>query len=400
MFLFLLHIVFAVFFIYLAVITLYFLLVSIAGRASNGYIYSPFPEKKKIAVLIPSYKEDNIIISTASKALQQDYPENSFDVFVIADKLQKQTIDEMRALPVNVIEVEFDISMKAKSIHEAMNQIEDSKYDVVMVLDADNVMSPGCLEKVNHAFQRGFKAVQCHRVAKNKNNAVAILDVVSEEINNNLFRRGQRALGFSSSLIGSGMAFEFEEFKKIFNLPHILDNPGEDREIELQLMKDGIVVEFIDSALVYDEKVSSAVVFEKQRLRWLEAQLNNIKRFFDGDIRVLKGSKTYWYKLFQTILLPRSLYLLLFAFIFFIFFVQYFVHYQIFFPSFVWWAALLGTYIFALIISVPAKFFNSDMLKAIIHLPVLMIAMIKALFKMKSNRKEFLHTPKVHTGDS
>ena len=400
MFLFFLHIVFGILFIYLAVITVYFLLVSIAGRVSNGYGYSSFPEKKKIAVLIPSYKEDNIITDTASKALQQDYPKNSFDVFVVADKLQKQTIDTMRALPVNVIEVQFDISMKAKSIHEAMNRIENNKYDIVIVLDADNVMSPGCLEKVNHAFQCGFKAVQCHRVAKNKNNAVAMLDVISEEINNNLFRRGQRALGFSSSLIGSGMAFEFGEFKKIFSLPDILNNPGEDREIDLQLMKDGITVEFIDDAFVYDEKVSSAAVFEKQRLRWLEAQLNNFKRFFDEDIRVFRSTKAYWYKLFQTVLLPRSLYLLLFAFISFVFVIEYFFHYRIFFPSLAWWAALLCTYMLALIISIPSKFFNADMLKAIAHLPVLMIAMMKALFKMKSNRKEFLHTPKTHTGDS
>jgi len=399
MFLFLLHIIFGVLFIYLAVISAYFLLVSVAGRVSNGYVYSSFPEQKKIAVLIPSYREDNIIVDTAFKAIQQDYPRNSFDVFVIADKLQKITIDKMRALPVNVIEVEFEISMKAKSVHEAMNQIAINKYDIVVVLDADNVMSPGCLEKVNHAFQRGFKAVQCHRAAKNKNNAVAMLDVISEEINNNLFRRGQRALGFSSSLIGSGMAFEFEEFKKIFSLPQILHNPGEDREIDLQLMKDGIVVEFIDNALVYDEKVSSAAVFEKQRLRWLEAQLNNFKRFFDADIVILKNTKTYWYKLFQTLLLPRSLYLLLFSFIAFVFVVQYLFHYQMLFPSFHWWFVLLGAYIVALIISIPVKFFNKDLLKAISHLPILMFTMMKALIKMKSNRKEFLHTPKVHTGD-
>jgi cellulose synthase/poly-beta-1,6-N-acetylglucosamine synthase-like glycosyltransferase len=399
MFLFLLHIFLATLFVYLGVITVYFLLVSVAGRVSSGYAYSSFPQHKKIAVLIPSYKEDNIIVDTASKAIKQDYPGDSFDVFVIADKLQKLTIDKMRALPVNVIEVEFETSMKAKSIHEAMNQIGDSKYDIVMVLDADNVMSDGCLEKVNHAFQRGFKAAQCHRVAKNKNNAVAMLDVISEEINNNLFRRGQRALGFSSSLIGSGMAFEFEEFNKIFSLPQILNNPGEDREIDLQLMKDGIEVEFIDNALVYDEKVSSAAVFEKQRLRWLEAQLNNLRRFFDDDIMYLKGTRAYWYKLFQTVLLPRSLYLLLFAFIVFVFILQYFIGYQIFFPSFAWWIGLIGTYILALIISVPPKFFNKEMLKAIAHLPVLIFAMVKALFKMKSNRKEFLHTPKVHTGE-
>jgi cellulose synthase/poly-beta-1,6-N-acetylglucosamine synthase-like glycosyltransferase len=319
---------------------------------------------------------------------------------VIADELRKDTIEQMRDLQVNVVEVRFQVSMKAKSIHEAMKQIDKDKYDIIMVLDADNVMSPGCLEKVNHAFHRGFKAVQCHRVAKNKNNAVAILDVISEEINNNLFRRGQRALGFSSSLIGSGMAFEFGTFRNIFNLPDILNNPGEDREIDLQLMKEDVVVEFIDDALVYDEKVSSAAVFEKQRLRWLEAQLNNFKRFFDADIRILANKKSYWYKLFQTVLLPRSLYILLFGIIFLLFLIQHFIHYQIFLPSFFWWVSLLGTYILALATSIPARFYNSDMLRAIAHLPVLMIAMVKALFKMKHDRKEFLHTPKVHIGDS
>jgi cellulose synthase/poly-beta-1,6-N-acetylglucosamine synthase-like glycosyltransferase len=399
MFLFLAHIIFFAFFIYFGIITLYFLAVALAGRFKKSNAYSSYPDKKKIAVFIPSYKEDNIIADTAAKAKQQDYPQASFDVFIIADKLQKSTIEKMRALPVNVIEVQFEISMKAKSIHEAVNKVAGNGYDIAMILDADNVMSSDCLEKINHAFHSGYKAVQCHRVAKNKNNAVAILDVISEEINNNLFRRGQRALGFSSSLIGSGMAFEFETFKKIFNLPEILNNPGEDREIDLQLMKDGIVVEFIDDAYVYDEKVSSAAVFEKQRLRWLEAQLNNFKRFFDKDIRSYSNNTSYWYKLFQTLLLPRSLYLLFFLCIFLGLFVQYFFSIQIIFPSFFWWASILCGYLFGLAISIPAKLYNKDMFKAIASLPLLITAMIRALLKMKGDRKEFLHTPKVHTGD-
>ena len=44
-------------------------------------------------------------------------------------------------------------------------------------------------------------------------------------------------------------------------------------------------MEFLDDALVYDEKVASAGVFEKQRVRWLEAQVNHVKRFFDADMK-------------------------------------------------------------------------------------------------------------------
>jgi len=35
---------------------------------------------------------------------------------------------------------------------------------------------------------------------------LALLDGISEEINNNIFRKGHQTLGLSSALIGSGMA--------------------------------------------------------------------------------------------------------------------------------------------------------------------------------------------------
>ena len=79
--------------------------------------------------------------------------------------------------------------------------------EIVMILDADNIMAPGCLEKVNAAFHAGL-AMQCHRTAKNKNTPVALLDAMSEEININLFRRGPSVAGLSAAPIGPGMAFQ------------------------------------------------------------------------------------------------------------------------------------------------------------------------------------------------
>ncbi len=395
-----LHSLCLVVFMYLVISVVYLLFISIAGRLRRAPAYSKHPETKKIAVLIPSYKEDNVIVDTAEKAMRHDYPKDCFSVFVLADHLQPETIDRLRALPVEVIEVQFEISTKAKSIHTAMETIAADRFDVVMVLDADNVMGPGCLHKVNHAFQSGFQAVQCHRTAKNKNNAVAILDAISEEINNNIFRHGQRALGLSSALIGSGMAFYFNKFREIFRVPGILDNPGEDGEIGMQLLKDNITVEFIEDAWVYDEKVSSKVVFEKQRTRWLEAQVNTLKRFLDDDLKGSKNRKMYWYRLFQTLLLPRSLYLLLFTLIVLLTLTELMLHIPMLYPAYGWWMLLFGAYLLSLLISVPRTYFTIHTIKAVFHLPVLMLSMTRALFKIKANRKEFLHTPKVHTGDS
>jgi cellulose synthase/poly-beta-1,6-N-acetylglucosamine synthase-like glycosyltransferase len=223
---------------------------------------------------------------------------------------------------------------------------------------------------------------------------VAVLDAISEEINNNLFRSGQRALGFSAALIGSGMAFEFDKISSIFNLEHILNNPGEDREIDLQLMKDGIVVEYIEDAWVYDEKVSSSDVFQKQRTRWLEAQLTHFSRFSDKDIRTASGTPSYRNKFFQTLLLPRSLLLLLFTVLMLLVVLTIISGYPLLFPAWGWWVGLFGTFLLTLLISVPGSFYNVNTIKAIVHIPVLVLAMVKAMLKMKANRKEFLHTPK------
>src|SRR5690606_24787283 len=126
-----------------------------------------------------------------------------------------------------------------------LNTINENDYDIALVLDGDNIMQPGFLEKINTAFNNGFNAVQGHRTAKNKNTPLATLDALSEEINNHLFRKAQRVLGFSCALIGSGMAFQFKKLKEIYNKPGIIDNPACDREVDFEIMKADITIEYL-----------------------------------------------------------------------------------------------------------------------------------------------------------
>jgi cellulose synthase/poly-beta-1,6-N-acetylglucosamine synthase-like glycosyltransferase len=311
---------------------------------------------------------------------------------VVADSLQPETVLELKKIPVRVLEVQA--SMKAKSVHAMLSALNEQEYDIGVILDADNVMEKGCLEKINHAFNTGSVAMQCHRTAKNQQTAIAVLDAISEEINVNLFRRAPAVLKISAAPIGSGMAFSFSLLKAIFSQPAILNNPGEDREIDLYLMKQKIQMHFIDGAFVYDEKVANAGVFEKQRVRWLEAQINHVKRFFDADIKAAPKTITYFNKLYQNLLLPRSLFLLVFIFLFIVIIMQWVLHLRFLAPPSTWWLALIVLYGASLVISIPSRFLNSTTAKAVLSIPVLMFSMVKALLKVKSGRKEFLHTPK------
>ncbi len=292
------HFLSLIVFIYTGLSVVYLFVFAIAGRFGNLRKYSVAEKKAMIAVLIPSYKDDSVILDTAQQALKQSYPSERYTVTVIADQLQPETIRQLKELPLNVVEVSFDVSMKAKSLNVAFHQLPSDVYDIAMILDSDNIMNQDCLEKVNHAFQQGWEVIQCHRAAKNKNTAVAILDALSEEVNNTIFRRGHRVAGFSCTLIGSGMAFRYELLKDIFALPEIQNNPGEDREVDIQLVKKNIVVEYLDDAYVFDEKVQRKEVFEKQRTRWLGTQVEQASRFFKKDLLSRFWTKTNVFRIF------------------------------------------------------------------------------------------------------
>jgi cellulose synthase/poly-beta-1,6-N-acetylglucosamine synthase-like glycosyltransferase len=386
------YIFFWILFVYLATGTVYLLALAIAGKWGKLPVYTNDSHKKRIAVIIPSYREDAIITDTARKAAAHNYPADKFTVCVVADSLQPETIIALQQIPVKVLEVK--LSMKSKSVNAILHALDEKEYDIAMILDADNIMANNCLEKVNDAFNKGCRAMQCHRTAKNQHTPVAVLDAISEEINVNIFRRAPAVLGVSAAPIGSGMAFSFSLLKEIFSQPAILNNPGEDREIDLYLMKHQIPMHFIDGAYVYDEKVANAGVFEKQRVRWLEAQINHVKRFFDADIKTAPRTFTYFNKLYQNLLLPRSLFLLVYIFLFFLLVIQWAVHRTLLQPPPVWWLLLMLLYAASLLISVPLRLYNITTAKAILQIPVLMLSMVKALFKVKSGRKEFLHTPK------
>jgi cellulose synthase/poly-beta-1,6-N-acetylglucosamine synthase-like glycosyltransferase len=346
-------------------------------------------------VVIPCLREDRVILDTALQAKKHDYPETQFTVTVIADKLKSESVNELKQIPVNVLEV--DLNMKSRSLHAALESPVVADSDIVMILDADNIMAPGCLEKVNAAFHAGFQAIQCHRTAKNKNTAVALLDAMSEEININLFRRGPAVAGLSAAPIGSGMAFKTNLIREIFSSQDILENPGEDREIDMQLMQRQIKMEFLDDALVYDEKVASAGVFEKQRVRWLEAQVNHVRRFFDADMKKAQKTFLFYNKFFQNLLLPRVLTLVVFCLLIATLLVQYVFKLPLLQPSPSIWIVMMSLYFLTLFISIPNSFYSIKTLSALSHVPLLMLSMIRAVLQIKKKRTEFIHTPKTFT---
>jgi cellulose synthase/poly-beta-1,6-N-acetylglucosamine synthase-like glycosyltransferase len=272
-----------------------------------------------------------------------------------------------------------------------------SQYDIAVVLDADNVMALDFLTKVNAAFEQGLIAVQGHRAAKNMNNSWAILDAVSEEINNNIFRKGHRVLGLSSAIIGSGMAFKYDYFKELMSTVTAVG--GFDKEIELKMLKAGHKIIYLDDALVYDEKVQKAEVFGNQRRRWLSAQLHYFRKDFFSALKhlFLKGNIDYFDKAMQFIQPPRILLLgavMLLGVSFVI--VNFLLNNGFTFSAS--WIIIAVACILSFLFSIPKSFYNANTFRAMVSLPKGMLMMLLSLLKIKGANKKFIHTK--HTASS
>jgi cellulose synthase/poly-beta-1,6-N-acetylglucosamine synthase-like glycosyltransferase len=379
---------------YLLFNSAYLLLFAIAGRVAKGSVYHPAGGRKRnIAIFVPCYKDDTVILGTVQSLLAQDYP--SFKVFVAAEGVSDQVRSQLGKLPIELVTVDFnESSTKARALH-ALTQILPDSFEIVMVLDADNLMSVGCLDKLNAAFDHGWHSVQLHRTAKNVNGGVAVLDGISEEINNNIFRKGQSALGFSSCLIGSAMAIDAAIFREIFSNPAILDEKGEDRGIDRFLIQHGIITEYVDDALVFDEKVFTAENFQRQRTRWYEAQISHIGSLVSSVGKAGSKGKDFWNRIIINQMPPRLLMLSFIVFVIALDLIVLYLDVNGVVPKINRWIFLFILLCTAMLVSIPKRYFTPGMIiVAIKKFPYLILHSFRALLNMRPGRREFLHTPK------
>ncbi|KQC31710.1 hypothetical protein AAY42_09755 [Flagellimonas eckloniae] len=377
---------------YFGFASIYIFVFSFAGLFKRKKRNEIFNKQRKFAVLIPGYKEDSVIVEVAKSALNQSYHSGLYDVVIIADSFKESTLNSLKQLPLRLVEVSFEKSTKSKALNRAMEVIGDA-YDVALILDADNIMEDRFIEKVNTSFNQGYKVVQGHRAAKNTNTSFAILDAISEEVNNHIFRKGHRVLGLSSALIGSGMAFDYYFFKN--TMANVNAVGGFDKELELKLLKNGTKIEYLDNALVLDEKVQKAEVFSNQRKRWLSAQFVYFGRYFVPGLKELfeKGNIDFFDKVYQMVSPPRVLLLGLVVIISFLYFI-----FNTFFPTGLlavsasfWYVSLLLT-ILAFFFAIPRNFYSVKTVQAILTLPKAFLLMFLSLFKLKGANKKFIHT--------
>lgn len=301
-----LYIIDWILFIPVAGTVLYLGIFSVASLFSRETVQDKAKTQNRFAIIIPSHKQDSVIEQAVVSILSQDYPQRLFDVVVVSDHQSEITNMRLAQYPITLLTPDFAESTKAKSLQYAILKLPEFKiYDVALVLDADNIVEQDFLTKVNDAFETAAtKAIQMHRISRNRDTAAARMGSIFEEINNNIFRKGHINMGISAALAGSGTAYDFTWFKT--NVMKA-KTAGEDKELEALLLKQGYFIDYFDNILLYGEKKRTTSKMNEQHGRWTLQQFQNLLK----NIRYLPGAflrKQYdWAdKLIQWMLMPRT----------------------------------------------------------------------------------------------
>ena len=178
------------------------------------------------------------------------------------------------------------------------------------------------------------------------------------------------------------MCFKYDLFKEnVFKLT----TAGEDREMEALLLHQGIFIKYAPDIHVFDEKVSNQDNFQRQRMRWMTAQVQSlISQLPKVPKALLRGNINFVDKTIQQALIPRSILIVLLGGIS--------VFITILIPEWCekWWIlfGLLGTSLF---IALPSQLRIRSFTK-VFAIPGLVLRMFKNILHIDHKNTDFIHT--------
>ena len=248
-------------------------------------------------ILIPAFKEkyDNLL-STANSIISQTYPKELIDVILIVEGDDKETRDA--ALKVRDLLVENGIraEVKVRDSHRrckaaALNCVlENVKGEIIVVLDADDVLEKEYLSKLEEAFKNqeiGAVTAKVYREGQSLHGKLLRLDT---EIWYNVVLPAVYSIsGGYVPLSGEGLAVRTSLLRKVGGFPESL---AEDGMLTIDIALHGYKVLYMNALLV--EKAPQTFKSHlRQRIRWIQGYYQCVKRLarkaFHMSLKAIAG---------------------------------------------------------------------------------------------------------------
>ena len=285
---------------YVAVVNLVFLIINgLIGVYLFHYIFFAFvgivhkkrfpksEEKCRYGVVISAKDEENVIPRLIKGIRDADYPQDKLDIYIIAHNCEDNTAEVARSLGATVI-VRNCPSQRTLgyAYNYAFKYIDTSKYDGIVILNADNIVKKDYFEKLNDAFvyyEKESVVVPFRHSLNIKDGVMPALYYYYFAIICSLGYKGRESFNVSSRITGCGFVLPVKYLENGWNYVGIT----EDVEFSADKILNGKVIHYCDDAIFYDEQPLDFKTMWFQRLRWAKGQNMTSKRYFGKFLKAM-----------------------------------------------------------------------------------------------------------------
>jgi cellulose synthase/poly-beta-1,6-N-acetylglucosamine synthase-like glycosyltransferase len=258
-----------------------------------------------LAVLILAKDEARVLSETVADAIAQVGA--CGQVHVVADGCRDATASVARAAGARVFERGASGAQgKGAALDWWLRQTHAGSPagQVVILLDADSRMEPGCIPALHAALESGADAAQAQIVpVLESDSPIALLAALSEIAEQRIGDALRTRLSWPVRLRGTGMAMRRGLLESI--APGLMTSV-EDAELTLQVASHGLSSRWVASARVRDPKPANARYAAQQRARWLRGQLQLLRAQPEALTATFRRGLPGWSVLSSVLLKPRA----------------------------------------------------------------------------------------------
>ena len=215
--------------------------------------YGRHPAGTRFAVLIAARNEELVIGPLINSLLEQEYPAELYDIYVIPNNCTDNTALAARQFGAEVLECTVPVRSKGEVLRFAEEQLSGRHYDAFCVFDADNVVDRCFLKEMNNAYRAGARAAQGYRDSKNPyDSAISGCYSIYYWMMDRFHNQGKAGLGLSAMINGTGFMVAASTLKKLGGWR--TETISEDLEMTAQCVLADVQVAWVPLAVTYDEQ--------------------------------------------------------------------------------------------------------------------------------------------------